>query len=186
MELLTIIIIALGLSADAFAVSIASGAAYKELKIKHAFRMALFFGAFQAVMPLIGFMAGVGIKGFIETYDHWAAFGLLTAVGARMIYESFKIKPQEKNLDPSSIFVLLALSVATSIDALAVGITLSMLAASIVGAVAIIGLVTFVLSYIGVAIGKKFGHLFENSIEAFGGIVLIGIGIKILLGHLLF
>jgi putative Mn2+ efflux pump MntP len=186
MGLFTILIIALGLAADAFAVSIASGAAYKQLEVKHAFRMALFFGAFQAIMPLIGFMAGLSIKELIEACDHWVAFGLLTAVGARMIYESFKIKPQEKNLDPLSIFVLLVLSVATSIDALAVGITLSMLAASIVTAVAIIGLVTFVLSYIGVAIGKKFGHFFENRIEAFGGIILIGIGVKVLLVHLTF
>ncbi|MHC4115635.1 MAG: manganese efflux pump MntP [Planctomycetota bacterium] len=186
MGLFTILIIALGLAADAFAVSIASGAAYKQLEVKHAFRMALFFGAFQAIMPLIGFMAGLSIKELIEACDHWVAFGLLIAVGARMIYESFKIKPQEKNLDPSSIFVLLVLSVATSIDALAIGVTFSMLMASIAIVVIIIGLVTFVLSYIGVAMGKKFGHFFENRIEAFGGIILIGIGVKVLLGHLLF
>ena len=103
-----------------------------------------------------------------------------------MIYESFKIKSVEENFDPSNIFVLLVLSIATSIDALAIGITLSLITSSIVTAVIIIGLVTFALSYLGVCIGKKFGHFFENKIKAFGGLVLVGIGLKILLEHLLF
>ncbi len=180
----TIIVVAVGLALDAFVVSIVSGSAYKQLHVKHALRMALFFGGFQALMPLIGFMAGLSVKKYIEVYDHWIAFGLLAAVGAKMIYESFKIKSIEKKFDPSNIFVLLMLSVATSIDALAIGITLSLLRSSIIAAVIIIGLVTFVLSYLGVYIGKKFGHFFENKIEAVGGIILIGIGVKILCEHL--
>jgi putative Mn2+ efflux pump MntP len=183
-DFITIIIIAIGLAMDAFAVSIVSGAAYKQLRIKHALRIAFFFGGFQAIMPLIGYLAGSSIKNYIASYDHWVAFGLLSAVGSRMIYESFKIKSVENNLNPTSILILLVLSIATSIDALAIGITLSFLRVSLVTAVSIIGLVTFVLSYLGVFIGKRFGHFFENKIEAVGGLILIGLGLKILFEHL--
>ena len=186
MGLFTIIIMAVGLAMDAFAVSIVSGSAYKKLEVKHAFRVALFFGAFQAIMPLIGSLAGMSVREYIAGYDHWIAFGLLSAVGAKMIYESFKITPAKENFNPSNIWVLLVLSVATSIDALAIGVTISLLPVSIAMAVVIIGLVTFVLSYLGVFIGKKFGHFFENKIEAVGGLVLIGLGVKIMFEHLLF
>ena len=186
MELMTIIFIAVGLAMDAFVVSIVSGSTYRQLHVKHALRMALFFGAFQAFMPLIGSLAGLTLKDYIQDYDHWVAFGLLAAVGGKMIYKSFKIKSAEKNPDPSNIFVLLVLSVATSIDALAIGITLSLITSSIALAAIIIGLITFVLSYAGVLIGKRFGHFFENRIEAIGGLVLIGIGVKIICEHLLF
>ena len=185
MGLITIIIIALALAMDAFAISIVSGAAYRRLKVKHALRMAVSFGAFQAFMPLIGSLAGLTIKEHIADYDHWAAFGLLAAVGGKMIYESFKIKTIRKNFNPSNIVVLLLLSVATSIDALAVGITISLLKVSITMAVVIIGLITFALSYLGVYIGKKVGHFFENKIQAIGGLVLIALGIKILIEHLI-
>lgn len=181
-----IVVIAVGLAMDAFAVSIVSGSAYKQLHVKHALRMAAFFGGFQAFMPLIGSMAGLSLKDYITGFDHWIAFCLLSAVGAKMIYESFKIKSVEKNPDPSNIFVLLALSVATSIDALAIGITLSLITHSIGIAVTIIGVITFVLSYLGVVIGKRFGHFFENKIEILGGLILIAIGVKILIQHLLF
>jgi len=181
-----IVIIAIGLAMDAFAVSIVSGSAYKQLHVRHALRMAAFFGGFQAVMPLIGSLAGLSLKEYVTSCDHWIAFGLLSAVGAKMIYESFKIKSVEENLDPSNLFVLLALSIATSIDALVIGITLSFITSSIGVAVTIIGLVTFVLSYLGVVIGKKFGHFFEHKIEVFGGLILIAIGVKILIEHLLF
>jgi putative Mn2+ efflux pump MntP len=186
MELITIIVIAVGLAMDAFVVSIVSGGTYRQLHVKHALRMALFFGAFQAFMPLIGSLAGLSLKECIQDYDHWIAFALLAAVGVKMIYESFKIKAVEENPDPSNIFVLLVLSVATSIDALAIGITLSLITSSIALAATIIGLITFALSYAGVLIGKRFGHFFENKLEAFGGLFLIGIGIKILCEHLLF
>jgi putative Mn2+ efflux pump MntP len=186
MVVITILVIALGLAMDAFAVSVASGAAYKQLKVRHALRMAAFFGGFQAFMPLLGALAGLRLKEYFASYDHWVAFVILTVIGSRMIYESFKIASVEKNYNPSNIFVLLALSIATSIDALAVGITLSLVTSSIAGAVIVIGIVTFVLSYIGVLVGKKFGHIFENKIEAIGGIVIIAIGAKILFGHLVF
>ena len=137
-------------------------------------------------MPLIGALAGLSFREYIADYDHWIAFIILAAVGGKMIYESFKITETEKNFSPTNILVLLVLSVATSIDALAIGITLSLVAASIVTAVTVIGLVTFVLSYLGVMIGKRFGHIFENKIEAFGGIMLIILGVKILLEHMVF
>lgn len=186
MDLVTIIVIAVGVAIDAFAVSIVSGSAYKQLRVRHALRIAVFFGGFQAFMPLIGFLAGLSVKEYIANYDHWVAFGLLSAVGGKMIYESFKIKSVRGNFDPSNIFVLLVLSIATSIDALAIGITLSLITSSIITAVIIIGLVTFVLSYLGVFVGKKFGHFFENKIKAIGGLILIGLGVKILFEHLIF
>ena len=186
MELITVIVIAIGLAMDAFAVSVVSGSVYRQLHIKHALRMAAFFGGFQALMPLIGSLAGLSAKDYIIDYDHWVAFVILGAVGGKMIYESFKIKSVETNYDPANIVVLLFLSVATSVDALAVGLTLSLITHSIVAAVIVIGLITFVLSYLGVWIGKRFGHFFENKIEILGGVILIGLGIKILVEHLLF
>ena len=161
MQLLTIILIATGLSMDAFAVSVVSGSVYKQLKIKHAFRIALFFGGFQAIMPLVGSLAGISVKEYVADYDHWIVFALLCTVGAKMIYESSKIATKDI-FNPENTLVLLVLSVATSIDALAVGMTLSLLQVSIIIAVIIIGVVTFVLSYLGVFIGKKFGHFFES------------------------
>jgi len=186
MTLITIIIIALGLAMDAFAVSIVSGAVYKRLNITHALTMAAFFGAFQALMPLVGYLAASAVNDYIADYDHWIAFGLLSIVGGKMIVESFKIKSKKQNFDPSNLIILLVLSVATSIDALAIGVTLSFITQSIVKAVMIIGIITFILSYLGVFIGKKFEHFFESKIEALGGIILIAIGVKILLQHLLF
>ena len=186
MELISIIIIAVGLAMDTFAVSVVSGSVYRQLHVKHALRMAVFFGGFQAVMPLIGSLAGLSAKDYIADFDHWVAFGILGAVGGKMIYESFKIKSVEENYDPANIIVLLVLSVATSIDALAVGLTLSLITRSIAAAVIVIGLTTFILSYLGVLIGKRFGHFFENIIEILGGLILIGLGIKILIEHLFF
>ncbi|MBN1362079.1 MAG: manganese efflux pump [Sedimentisphaerales bacterium] len=184
MELLTIVFLAVGLAMDAFAVSVVTGSVYRELHVKHVLRMAVFFGGFQALMPIIGSLAGLGLKRHIAAYDHWIAFGLLAFVGGKMIYESFAIEAAEKNLDPSNLMVLLSLAVATSIDALAVGVTLSLLATSIAVAVAIIGVVTFGLSYAGVEVGKRFGHFFETKIEILGGLILIAIGLRIVITHI--
>jgi len=183
MELLSIIVIAIGLAMDTFAVSIVTGAAYKELHIRHTLRMAGFFGGFQAFMPIIGYLAGLTVRQYVSNYDHWVAFGILSAVGLKMIYESFKIKEERQTPNPANLFVVLALAVATSIDALAVGITLSLITNAIVLAVLIIGAITFGLSFIGVYIGKKFGHFFEGSIEIIGGLVLIALGLKIVIQH---
>ncbi|MBM4024277.1 MAG: manganese efflux pump [Planctomycetes bacterium] len=184
MEILTILFIAVGLAMDAFAVSVVTGSLYKDCKRCHALRMALFFGGFQALMPIVGYLAGLGLMEYISAYDHWIAFGLLLFVGGKMIYESFRIEAAERNRDPSNLFVLLALSLATSIDALAVGITLSLLQTPILLAVTTIGLITFGLSYSGVYLGKRFGHFFESKIEIVGGLILIAIGFKILIEHL--
>ncbi len=183
MELLSIITIAVGLAMDTFAVSIVTGAAYKQLHIRHTLRMAGFFGGFQAFMPVVGYLAGLTVKQYVSNYDHWIAFGILAAVGLKMIYESFKIKEERKTPNPANLAVVLALAVATSIDALAVGITISLITHAIALAVIIIGAVTFGLSFAGVYIGKKFGHFFEGGIEIIGGLVLIALGLKIVIQH---
>ena len=184
MDIFTIFFIAVGLAMDAFAVSIASGLTMEKLRIRYALRIAIFFGAFQAFMPIIGFMAGLSIRDYIVHIDHWIAFGLLAFIGSKMIYESLFLDGAEKKMDPNDIQMLLVLSVATSIDALAVGISLSLLKVDIFQPALIIGIVTFILSYLGVLIGKSIGHLFEKKIEVIGGLVLIGIGIRILFEHL--
>jgi len=184
MDIITIIAIAVGLAMDAFAVSITSGITIKRLKINHALRIAASFGAFQAFMPVIGWLAGLGLISFISGIDHWIAFGLLVFIGCKMIYESIKIESREDKSNPLNFYVLLMLSVATSIDALAVGLSFAFLKISIATPIIIIGTVTFLLSFLGVFAGNKFGHLFENKIEIAGGIVLIGIGLKILVEHL--
>ncbi len=184
MSLPTILLIALGLAMDAFAVSVASGFAAARFRITHALRMALSFGIFQAIMPLLGWSAGLKLRALISGVDHWVAFGLLAAVGGKMIYESFRIGEEEKASGPISFCRLMVLSVATSIDALAVGLTLSFLKVAIALPAAIIGVITFCLSLVGVYLGKRIGHLFENKIELVGGLILIAIGIKILFEHL--
>jgi putative Mn2+ efflux pump MntP len=180
MDIISIIIIAVGLAMDAFAVSITSGITIKRLHINHALKIALFFGLFQAIMPIIGWLAGLSLRDYISAIDHWIAFGLLSFIGCKMIYESITVQSSKKEINPLNVYVLLVLSVATSIDALAVGVSFAFLKVSIVTPVIIIGTVTFLLSYLGVYIGDRIGHFFENKIEIAGGILLIGIGIKIL------
>ena len=136
-------------------------------------------------MPLVGSLAGIALRGFITGWDHWIAFILLAAVGAKMLYESRKLRPKSRIYDPSNLLALTALALATSIDALAVGVTLSLIVSSLVTAVVVIGTVTFILSYVGTIVGKRVGHFFESKIEAAGGLVLIGLGVKILLQHIL-
>ncbi|MBM4103044.1 MAG: manganese efflux pump [Planctomycetes bacterium] len=185
-ELITVCGIGVGLAMDAFAVSAVSGSVYRQLHIKHALRMAFFFGGFQALMPLLGWLAGEKLSIFIASYDHWVAFGLLALIGGKMIYEAFKIKNvEDEPQDPSNMGVLLTLSVATSIDALVVGITLTLVTKFILEAVLLIGIITFAISFLGWQLGKRAGHVFENKIEILGGLILIAIGLKILLTHLL-
>jgi manganese efflux pump family protein len=185
MNLLVVICLALGLAMDAVAVSIASGAAYRNIRAHHALRMAFFFGGFQAFMPLLGWAAGSLLKDFIGAWDHWVAFILLAFIGGKMIYEAFKLEAAQKGHGgPAKMMVVLTLAVATSIDAFAVGITLPLLTDSVWLAAAIIGAITFGLSLVGVYVGKGFGHLFENKIEILGGVVLIAIGAKTLIWHL--
>jgi len=169
---------------DAFAVSVASGLGAKVLRVRHAIRLALFFGLFQAIMPLLGWYLGSILSGFISKVDHWVAFGLLSIIGVKMIYESFVIEKEERQCFPHGIYALLVLSVATSIDAFAVGITISVLNTPILVPAMIIGLITFCFCIAGVAIGKRFGQFFEGKVEIAGGIILIGLGVKILIEHL--
>lgn len=184
MDTLTVLFIALGLAMDAFAVSITSGFTVRQLKVHYAFKIAMFFGLFQAVMPVLGWAAGFGIRDFISSIDHWIAFVLLTAIGGKMIYEARIIKGEEKEVVILSLYALLLLSIATSIDAFAVGFSLSALNVSIINPALIIGVITFILSFLGVFIGNRFGHLFESKMEIVGGLILMSIGLKILLEHL--
>jgi len=184
MNLLTILLIALALSMDAFAVSIASGIAIKKLHINHALTIALWFGMFQAIMPLIGWLGGVSLRDLLSGIDHWVVFGLLLFIGAKMIWEAFQIEPIERSSNPLDIHVLFTLSLATSIDALATGVSFALLGLSIVIPVIIIGAVTFMVSFAGVWIGDRCGNFFGKKMELFAGIILITIGIKVLVSHL--
>jgi len=186
MDIITIFGIAVGLAMDAFAVSIASGAVVCSIKFRNAFKLSFTFGLFQAFMPVIGWYAAIRVKSFIQGIDHWIAFVLLTIVGAKMIYESFALQDNESKMELFSLKWLVALGIATSIDALVIGITFAFLNVSIVIPAAIIGIVCFTFSFFGFVIGCKIGHLFERRIETIGGIILIGIGLKILLEHLFF
>ncbi len=135
-------------------------------------------------MPVVGWLAGLSVREFISTVDHWVAFGLLVFVGGKMIYEATLMNEEEEAKDPMNIATLLILSLATSIDALAVGLSLSFINVTIITPAIIIGVVTFILSFAGVYIGSRFGHFLENRIEVVGGLILIGIGAKILVEHL--
>jgi putative Mn2+ efflux pump MntP len=184
MDIITIMFTAIGLAMDSFAVSITSGLTIRRVKIKDAARIAVFFGFFQAIMPVVGWLAGVSIIDLISGVDHWIAFLLLSLIGCRMIYESIKRGSKMKIINPLNLYVLLMLSVATSIDALAVGLSFAFLRISIAIPIMVIGIITFLLSFLGVYAGKRFGHFFERKIEIAGGVILIGIGIRILVEHL--
>ncbi len=183
MGLLELFVIAVGLSMDAFAVSICKGLSVRELKPKHALTVGVYFGGFQMLMPLIGFALGVRFQSFITSIDHWIAFVLLGLIGANMIRES-REQDEEHLSDSFSFGAMLPLAVATSIDALAVGVTFAFLQVSILPAVCFIGATTFILSCIGIRIGHVFGLKYKSRAELFGGAVLILMGTKILLEHL--
>jgi len=169
---------------DAFAVSIACGFAIKQLRLPHALRIAFSFGLFQAAMPLIGWLGGVRLKTILDDIDHWIAFAILSFIGAKMIYEATRIDAIEKQRNPLEPRVLLALSVATSLDALAMGFSFALLNVAILTPVLVIGGVTFLISLAGVWIGDRGGHFFERKIEILSGLILIGIGVKIVVHHL--
>lgn len=180
-----IFFMALALAMDTFAVSIASGLSARKFTLRHALTLGLWFGGFQALMPFLGWLAGSRARALITDVDHWIAFGLLLFVGGKMIYESFKIKEIEDRPPVPGVRVMFLLAVATSIDALAVGVSFAMINVAILFPVAVIGVVTFLVSMLGVWIGARGLHFFERKIEIAGGLILIGIGTKILVGHLL-
>jgi putative Mn2+ efflux pump MntP len=185
MNLTTTIFIAFGLAADAFTVSLTSGLLIHRIKINKALKIALFFGLFQCIMPLIGWLAGLSFSNLISQVDHWIAFGLLTFIGGKMIYESLETETTVKKYNPLDFYTLLVLAIATSIDALAVGLSFSILKTSILLQAIIIGLITFWLSFIGVFLGHHFGNRLGDKIEILGGVILVAIGSKILIEHLI-
>ena len=188
MGIVELALIAVGLSMDAFAVSVCKGLGMKRLDMGQALVIALFFGGFQALMPLAGWALGSGFQSYIEPVDHWIAFALLAFIGGKMLYDAFHeedgdepVAGEAARLDLKEILML---AIATSIDALAVGVSFAFLQVDIVPAVSLIGVITFALLLVGVAVGHQFGARFEKPATIVGGVVLILIGLKILLEHL--
>ncbi len=188
MSFIELFIIAISLAMDAFAVAISNGLSMPKVKISHAIKFGLFFGIFQFMMPLIGYFLASSFSEYIKAFDHWIAFILLAIIGGNMIKESFS--DEEKEVSEASIMSIknmTLLAIATSIDALAVGVTFALVGdGNIFFSCAVIGVVAFILSYIGVILGKKISCLFKSYAERIGGLVLIFIGVKILIEHLFF
>lgn len=182
MSFIGLFLIAVGLSMDAFAVSICKGLSVKKLSPKHALLAGVYFGGFQFLMPVIGYLLGFRFEHLITNIDHWIAFVLLAFIGGNMIKESFG-KSEELN-DDFSFKTMLLMAVATSIDALAVGITFAFLNVSIIPAASLIGVTTFIIAAVGIYIGNVFGAKYKSKAELAGGIILVLIGVKILLEHL--
>jgi len=187
MGYLELFLTGVGLSMDAFAVSICKGLKMRGINKKQAFILGLFFGGFQALMPLVGWLLGTQFASYIVSIDHWIAFVLLALIGGNMVREAVGKDDREEDgvMDPPlELKELLMLAIATSIDALAVGVTFAFLSVSIIPAITIIGCTTFVLSIAGVVIGNYFGNKYEKKAEFAGGVILILIGLKILVEHL--
>lgn len=186
--LVEFLLLGVGLAMDAFAVSICKGLAMRKVNKKQAVVIALFFGGFQAIMPIVGWFLCKGFQNYIEAFDHWIAFALLAFIGMKMIIETLSEKEEDvvvEEMDPPlDMKEMLMLAIATSIDALAVGISLAALDRPIVESSAIIGVVTFVISIIGVYIGNFFGNRYKKRAELVGGIILVLIGVKILCEHM--
>lgn len=188
METITLIVLAFGLSFDSFAVSVSSGLILPGIRFYKACIIAISLAFFQAIMPMLGWMAGITVRDELAQFDHWIAFGLLALLGIKMIYESQKQEEQRNGFNPLKPTVLLTMSLATSIDALIVGVSFAFLEIPDIPAmllpVFIIGSVTFIMSMLGILFGKKAGAKLGKRMEMLGGIILIGIGLKILLEHL--
>ena len=182
------LLLALGLSMDAFTVAVCKGLACHTVRLRQMLATGLWFGSFQALMPLIGFGCGVALRGLISAYDHWIAFILLTFLGGKMLWEAFHQKEQAASNASFAPGEMATMALATSIDALAVGITLPTLGANTYAKAALaagmIGVITFAICMLGVAIGNRFGTKFKNKASIAGGVVLILVGTKILLEHL--
>jgi putative Mn2+ efflux pump MntP len=185
MEYLSVFLIALGLAADCFAVSLSGSVAMASLSFRQVLRTALAFGLFQGLMPVLGWLAGRSVVEYVEAYDHWVAFTLLTVIGVKMIWESFRSGDKPGSTDITRGLMLLTLSLATSIDALAVGLTFAFIKINIVLAALTIGIIAFVATVIGMLLGRKVGGLVGKRVEVIGGLILIAIGIKIVIEHTL-
>ena len=184
MDIPTVLLIAVALAMDSFSVSVTSGLFLKSPKIRDALKIGIFFGFFQAFMPLIGWLGALTLIRVISEFDHWAAFFLLLLIGCKMIHESVTRKDGDSRTNMLSWAVLLTFSVATSIDALAVGLSLAFLRFPILSSAIVIGVVTFLLSFFGLYLGNRIGKFFERKVEMIGGVILILIGARILLEHL--
>ena len=183
MSLIELFLIAVGLSMDAFAVSVCKGLSVRKAEPRHSLIVGAYFGGFQALMPALGYVLGRQFESLITSVDHWIAFVLLGIIGGNMIREALKGDAEE--MDDSFTFrTMLPLAIATSIDALAMGVTFAFLQVQIVPAVLFIGVITFVLSAIGLKVGNVFGAKYKSRAELFGGVVLVLMGVKILLEHL--
>ena len=183
MGIVELLLLSIGLAMDAFAVSICKGISMKKMNWKKAIIIGLYFGGFQSLMPTLGFFLGTTFQNLITNVDHWIAFALLGIIGGEMIKESFEKDDEESN-DDVSFKTMFILAVATSIDALAVGITFAFLKVNLILAISLIGIITFILSVAGTKIGNRFGDKYESKAELVGGIILVLLGIKILLEHL--
>jgi len=179
-----VLLLSFALSMDAFAVAIGLGVKSKKFDMMLAFKVALFFGIFQGLMPLFGYLASIGLGSFIESIDHWVAFVLLSIIGGKMLYESFG-ENTEDEISVVTNKVLLILAIATSIDAMAAGFTLDLMSVDPFISMLLIGIITLVFSFIGVYIGTRGGEFLESYAERVGGVVLILIGLKILIEHTL-
>lgn len=186
MGYISIVFIAIGLSMDALAVAISSSLSLGRITARQALRIATAFGGFQALMPVLGWLAGSQMQKWIRAFDHWIAFGLLFLIGLKMIHEACGEHGSRKDIDVSKWHVLLALAVATSIDALVIGLSFAFLNTPILTPALIIGSITFVISLVGVGLGQKLGCHLGGKMEMLGGAVLICIGLKILISHLFF
>lgn len=184
MNILELFILAVGLSMDAFAVAVCKGLAMEKVRLPQCAVVGLWFGGFQALMPFVGYLLGRNFEKYITSYDHWIAFILLGIIGANMIREAFSKDGEEEKSASLSVKAMLPMAIATSIDALAVGVTFAFLQVSIAPAVSFIGAVTFLLSFLGVKAGSIFGAKYKSKAELAGGIILVLLGVKILLEHL--
>jgi putative Mn2+ efflux pump MntP len=183
-DLLTIVSVALGLAMDAFSVAVGVGCALPQLTGRRVFRLAWHFGLFQFMMPVLGWAMASGVSQFVRSVDHWVGFGLLALVGGRMIYEGVRGKETEESAqDPTKGISLVTLSVATSIDALAVGLTLGLMDTGIWYPAAVIGVVACVMTALGMVLGRRAGRRLGRAAEVVGGLVLVGIGVKLLASH---
>jgi putative Mn2+ efflux pump MntP len=184
-NLLEVLLIAISMSMDAFAVCLGAGAQSRTGGARPVFRLAFHFGFFQFLMPVIGWFAGTTVVHYISAYDHWVAFGLLAFVGIRMIRSGFETGEREQKNDPSRGWTLVLLALATSIDALAIGFSLALVGVTIWYPAVVIGVVTGLVSWLGIFLGNRLGQKFGKRMEIIGGVILILIGVRILLSHLL-
>lgn len=186
MELFSLIFLSCALGMDAFAVSLCKGFGVQNLRLKHYLIVGIYFGGFQALMPTLGYFIGVAFHSFITNIDHWIAFALLSLIGLKMVKESFKNEDCDTNANQFGFKTMSALALATSIDALAVGISFAFLKVNLFLAVFLIGLITFILCMLALKLGNQFGIHLKNKVELLGGVVLIILGVKILIEHLFF